>query len=145
MEQKITCLVKGLEEHLSNPTWIIARTKDYPGPTGSGWHPDVCNIHHTPSPLGVKEAWILTQGRWFLEIRVNHLLGLVAFWIKFLFLAWHFVPCCVWEQHKLKLANRTGNILFPQLPFLTWTKLEFERWASDNGTSGLIKGWQRRF
>lgn len=33
----------------------------------------------TPPPLSRKEAWILTQARWFFGTGVRHLLGLSAF------------------------------------------------------------------
>lgn len=42
----------------------------------------------TPPPLSyIKGTLILTEGRWFFKIRVCHLPGLLAFWIKSLFLA----------------------------------------------------------
>ena len=43
-------------------------------------------INYIPSPFSIKEAWILTQVRWFFGILIHHLLGLLAFWIKSLFL-----------------------------------------------------------
>ena len=40
----------------------------------------------TPDPFSIKKAWILTQGRWVFGTVVPHLLSLLAFWIKSLFL-----------------------------------------------------------
>ena len=37
-----------------------------------------------PSLISIKEAWILTQARWFFGTLVHHLLSLLAFQIKFL-------------------------------------------------------------
>ena len=50
-------------------------------PTESAW-----NQNFTPSPFSIKEAWILTWRRWSFETLVYHLLGLLAFRIKSLFL-----------------------------------------------------------
>ena len=47
------CLVEGLQEHLSNPMWIIARTKDYPVPTRVWLTPRCLQHPVTPPPLGV--------------------------------------------------------------------------------------------
>ena len=63
MEQKITCLVKGLEEHLSNPTWIIARTKDYPGPTGVRLTPRCLQHPSHPLPFGCKRSLNSNSGK----------------------------------------------------------------------------------
>ena len=35
-----------------------------------------------PTPFSIKEAWVLTQGRWFFGTQVHHLLGLLAFLIN---------------------------------------------------------------
>ena len=43
------CLVEGLQEHLSNPMWITARTKDYPVPTGV-WLTPRCLQHPVTTP-----------------------------------------------------------------------------------------------
>ena len=45
--------------------------------------PTNCNL----SPFSKKEAWILTWASWFFGTLVHHLLSLLAFWIKSLFLA----------------------------------------------------------
>ena len=55
----------------------------------------------TPSPFRIKEAWILTLGRQFSRTWVYHLLGLLAFEIKSLFLVpvtplWIYRPVVRW-------------------------------------------------
>ena len=42
--------------------------------------------YFTPSPFRIKEVWILTQARWFFGTLVHQPLGLLAFWIKSIFL-----------------------------------------------------------
>lgn len=42
---------------------------------------------HTPPPFSIKEAWMLLWVKWFFGRLVGHLMGLLAFQIKSLFLA----------------------------------------------------------
>ena len=60
-----------------------------------------------PPFFSIKEAWILTRGRWFFGTLVHHLLRLLAFWIKSLFLdiSW-FTGLSCGEKYKLGLGNR---------------------------------------
>ena len=54
----------------------------------------------------VKETWILTQQRWFFGTVAHHLFGLLAFWVKSLFLAQQVVSqlidllCSAWSHHR---------------------------------------------
>ena len=50
----------------------------------SGWNQEMSDF--APSPFSIKEAWILTQARWFFGTWVHHLLCQLAFCIKSLFL-----------------------------------------------------------
>ena len=69
-----------------------------------------------PSPLSIKGAWILTQARWFFGTWVLHLLGLLAFPIKSLFLvsATHLSIYC-------HASSRTSLDLATLSPFITFT------------------------
>ena len=59
------------------------RKKKLTHPYGAQWEPGVFDF--IPSPLGIKKAWI--QERWFSQMRVYQLLGLLTSQIKLLFLA----------------------------------------------------------
>ena len=67
--------------------------------------------------INVKEAWILTQARWFFGTRAHHLLGLLAFRIKSLFLAptaplsiyWHLVWRAVQDWTDCQWCGDCGN------------------------------------
>ena len=80
----------------------------------------------TPSPFSIKEVWILSQPKWFFGTQVHHLLGLLAFWIKSLFLALaihlDFIGLCVASCTSLDLVtghpHRAG--LVPLLPVSAW-------------------------
>ena len=66
----------------------------------------------TRSPFSIKEDWILTQARWFFGTRVHHLLGLLAFWIKSLFLAP--TTCALItgsQEYELRLSNTIESII----------------------------------
>ena len=73
----------------------------------SDWNQEV--FEFAPSHFSIKEAWILTQTRWFFGTWVHHFLGLLAFQIKLLFL--YPVPCLsiYWpvcsEQYELGLSK----------------------------------------
>ena len=69
-----------------------------------------------PSPLTIKGAWILTQARWFIGTSVPHLLRLLAFPIKSLFLvsATHLSIYC-------HASSRTSLDSATLSPFITFT------------------------
>ena len=85
----------------SCPKWSASRLSislcswqetSWAGPPVNGCRKEEINTFHqnqdfTPSPFSIKEARILTQGRWFFGTLVHHLLSLLAFRIKSLFLA----------------------------------------------------------
>ena len=60
-------------------TWTAPRTK-YSSTK------KFADTNHTPLPFGIREVWILTWVRWFFGTVVHHLLSLLAFQIKSLFL-----------------------------------------------------------
>ena len=69
------------------PTRTPARTRDYHISSRVFLAPRGLQQPATLSPFTIKEAWILTQVKWFFWILMNHFLDLLTFWIKSLFLA----------------------------------------------------------
>ena len=98
---------------LTRPTceWLQERRNEHI-PSG-GWS-EPRNIWLYSLPFSIKEAWILTQVRWFSGAWVHHLLGLLAFWIKSLFLApaprLSFIGLLCGEQYKLGLSNKNTEV-----------------------------------
>lgn len=79
----------------------------YTSPLETDWNQEMLDF--APSPFTIKQAWILTQARWFFGTQVHYLLGLPSFQIKFLFLAQTLISCFIGlscnEQYDFKLGN----------------------------------------
>ena len=73
-------------------------------PLEADWNQEMFGF--TPSPISIKEASILTQARWFFGTWVHHLIVLLAFWIKLLFLA---PTICFSIYWFLVWEHREGN------------------------------------
>ena len=73
-----TSLLGGLQGH-QWPDLLRQLRKDYHGKK-------FAKTNQIPSPFNIKEVWILTQVRWFFGMLIHHLLNLLAFKIKSLFL-----------------------------------------------------------
>lgn len=91
---------------VTRPNWAVVRKKD------SGTN-KFATTSHTPSPFSIKEVWIQLRWDGFLWTLVHHLLSLLAFWIKSLFLAptsclskyWLEVWQVAWDQNSLRWGN----------------------------------------
>ena len=90
---------------VTRPMWTTARAKNYDTEK-------FATTSHTPSPFRIKAAWILTWVRWFFGTRVHHLLNLLTFLIKLLFLVPEHCSLMYWPVEwwavQLELANKHG-------------------------------------
>ena len=90
---------------VTRPMWTTARAKNYDTEK-------FATTSHTPSPFRIKAAWILTWVRRFFGTRVHHLLNLLTFLIKLLFLVPEHCSLMYWPVEwwavQLELANKHG-------------------------------------
>ena len=80
----LTFSIQSREQYMTRPLCTVARTKDSDTKK-------FVTTSHTLSTFSNNEAWTLVWLRWFFGTLVPHLLGLLAFQIKVLFLAQHLI------------------------------------------------------
>ena len=99
---------------LTQPLWSLARTRKYLQQLTSAFF---TLPPHLPFLCSMNEISIQTQARWFFEMLVYHILGLLAFWIKLLFLAPKTCLLIYWHVACGKQYERgVGSI---NTPFMT--------------------------
>ena len=62
------CLVGGLQEY-PDLHGQLQEQRIITFLPGSGQHHEVCNKHPHPSPLCIKETWIITQIKWVIDMK----------------------------------------------------------------------------
>ena len=97
---------------LTQPLWSWPRTRKYLQQLTSAF---LTLPPHLTFLCSVKEISIQTQARWFFKMLVYHILGLLAFWIKLLFLAPTACLLIYWHVACVKEYER-GSI---NTPFMT--------------------------
>ena len=93
----------------------------------------------TPSPFSIKEAGTLTQARWFFGTQFHHLLGLLTFWMKSLFLTPTTHLSIYWpagEQYELGLGNNMSK---------KWTDIVVSHWKLGDVSYSCWPFWTNTF
>ena len=73
------CLVEGYRNIMIRPKWTAVRTRD-------SYTKKHATTNHLSFLFRIREAWNITQIKWFFGTLVHHLLGLLDFRIKLIFL-----------------------------------------------------------
>ena len=96
------------------PTWTASRTKD-------SNTKKFASTNFIASHFSIKQAWILTQIRWFFAT-LDHLLCLLSFWPKSVFLAQKNASLNLLASHGLRSRNLDSVITALSSQAIHWLK-----------------------